>query len=427
MWLVRYGAVHLCWILAASWPAPSFAQATERVIANPAAVRVSRADAIRWGAARGPGISAARAPATSVREARGAATRFLRAPLLTFTGGYRTGPTTGGPELGVSVSQELPLEDVGARRRELASAWNEQTFHELRQAELEAAARAALAWTFCIEAEAIRGLRLSAVIWVERIERLSQIRVAAGTALPSDEALARSDGATARAAVLEAEGRVVEAYAELRFAIGQRADARLAAVGELGPIEPPPTVFTEVSRAARRLNPALEGAKARARLAHEQTRLVVASLGPSLTVGASYLREGGGIQVLTGFVGLPLPFVDPAGFDAARQRGLEQRARAEITQTEHELEMNESLAAHERKHWREVHEGLKAGAEAAREALRITLAHFEVGTHDISSVLLARQRVAAAEEQAAHAAGEILRADIRFQALTGRLLEANSP
>jgi len=390
--------------------------------ARSSALGVGRADAIRWGSARGPGVRVARAPLPSIQDARASTTRLTHAPLLTITGGHRRGIDSNGPELGVSVTQDIPLGNVGSRRSELVSAWGEQSRRELQHAEIEAAARAAVAWSMCLEAEAIERLRLQAVAQAERIEQLSRVRVAAGTGFPSDEALARSDTAAARAAVLDAEGAVVEAYAELRLAIGQPPDQKLVAVGDLDDAAGAVSEPLALAGPARSL-PAVVSAQARAELARAQTRLTSAVLGPSVVVGAAYVREGGGTQVITGFVGLPLPLVTPGAFDTARERALEQRAQADVREIRNETEKNVSLAAHDRLHWREVRDGLLPGVEAAREALRITLANFEAGTLDIAPVLVARQRVIVIEEQLAHVTAEVLRADIRLSTITGRILE----
>lgn len=389
--------------------------------------RVGRLDAVRGGAALGPGVQAARAPLAASADAEAGASRLLRPAMVTLTGGYRALSGASGPELGVSVTQEMPLLDVRGRRSELARAWGTQTRQELRQAMLEAALRAALAWSSCLEADALLQIRQAAKADAERILRLSQLRVRAGTGLPSDEALARSDVAAASAAALDSEGMVIESYAELRLALGKPVDAALVAVGPLeldGPVaaSAPPSLPAAVDA-----SPVVSQARARARLAHAQTELVSATLGPNLVLGAGYLREGGGTQVVTAFVGLPLPFMQPARFDRARERGAELRAAAEVAQVQHEVEKDLSLAVHDRVHWRETAQALSVGAQAAREALRIVLANFEAGTLDISPVLVARQRWLSAEEQSTHAVAEAQRSDIRFDALSGRLLKGVAP
>jgi outer membrane protein TolC len=380
-------------------------------------------DAVREGAAHGPGVRLAQAPLPLTVEANRTASRLLRPPMLTLTGGYRDTGAATGPELGASVAQDVPLANVGARRRELAQAWGNQTRREVRRATLDAATRAALAWSDCLEADTLWRLRREAATNAEQIFRLSRVRVQAGTALPSEEALARSDVAIATAAALESEGGIIDSYAELRLALGRPVSAPIVAVGSLEPEgsrEEPREAFPAAAVGA---HPAVEQAQARAVLARTQTELVGATLGPSVVLGAGYLREGGGTHVVTAFVGLPLPFTRPAAFDRARERGDQLRAEVEVEQVKGEIEKRLSLAAHERVHWRRAAAALRTGALAAKEALRVAIANFEAGTLDVSTVLLARQRALSAEEQAVHASAEVQRADIRFDALTGRLLE----
>lgn len=359
-------------------------------------------------------------------EATAAATRLLRPPMLTLTGGYRGSSGAMGPEVGVSIAQDIPVADVRARRKELARAWSAQAHQELRQVTLEAALRAALAWSACLEADALWRLRRDAEADAEKILRLSQVRMGAGTGLPSDEALARSDVASARAATLESEGGVIEAYAELRLALGKPVNAPLIAEGSLEP-DSSSAPLEEASSGTVDANPTVANARARARLARTQTELLPATLGPSLVLGAAYLREGDGAQVFTGFVGLPLPLTQPAAFDRARERGQQSRAEAEVARIRSEIATSLSLAAHDRLHWRETLAARRIGASSAREALRIVLANFTVGTLDIAAVLVARQRWLSAEERFTLAAAEVQRADIAFDALTGRLLEGATP
>lgn len=410
-------------LLAFAWPRPALGQ--RATAGSPTAERVSRRDAIRGGALHGPGVAPARAPLGAVTEAAAAATRLLRPPMLTLTGGYRRSSAVG-PEVGLSIAQDVPVSDLRARRKELARAWEDQAKEHVRQATLEAAARAALAWSVCLEADALWKLRRDAEAAAEKILRVSQVRLTAGTGLPSDAALARSDVATARAATLDGEGGAIDAYAELRLALGKPVDAALIADGSLeADADEEPSGAAPAGAVDN--NATVAQARARAQLARSQTELTAATLGPSFVVGAAYLREGGGAQVFTGFVGLPLPLTQPAGFDRARERGLQQRAQADVDEVRSEIAKSLSLAAHDRLHWRETLAARRAGASAAQEALRIVFANFEAGTLDIAAVLVARQRWLNAEEQATHAAGEVQRADIRFDALTGRLLAGVTP
>lgn len=390
-------------------------------------LQIGRTDALSLGAENGPGVALAAAPRSAIREAGQAAGQLTRPPLLTLLGGYRRGQGEPGPELGVALSQDVPLRSVGSRRAQLAEASRTLVTQDLRRAQLDAAARAALAWVSGVEAAEILKLRLAAEEQAANVKRMSEVRFQSGAGMPFDVALARADAATAHAAVLDAEGLQVEALAELRCSLGLPAVAAVEPVGDLYanddrlPAGPGPTANALAGE------PTLGVARARAELARRETALTYAALGPSLTVGASFLREGGGNMVVTGFVGLPLPSVAPAAFDTARQRGLEAVAAADLARVRSEAAKSLSLATHEREHWREVRDVLRDFAlKAARQALQLALASYEAGTEDMSSVVLARQRVIATEEQLAQVAGAIQRADIRFARLTGTLMKGRA-
>jgi outer membrane protein TolC len=318
------------------------------------------------------------------------------------------------------------LADVRRRRSELVSAWREQSKNQIESARDAAALRAAFAWARCLEADAIAELRQQALQQAQAIEQTSRARVAAGSSLPSDAALALSELELARASTLDAEGAVTEAYFELKLATGQSTSTELAARGDLDgldtvSVEPPPT------REALERSPALKEARAQVVLARSQTDLVRATQGPSFTLGATFLREGTGARVYGAFVSLPLPVIDTAGFEAARERGIELRARANAADLSRELAKRLALAEHDRIHWREVRESLERGEAAARDGLRVLLANYETGVHDVSAVLIARQRVVSLQEGVTRASAELLRAKLLVRALTGRLRKESKP
>ena len=138
--------------------------------------------------------------------------------------------------------------------------------------------------------------------------------------------------------------------------------------------------------------------------------------------GASYVREGTGNQVALGIASFPLPFLDPARFEASRQHAAATVASAQVDRTRAELARDRAVAAHEREHWREVRDALRTGTLApTEEALRLVRAQYEAGSRDVTVVLIARQRLAATRESLAHAAAEVQRADIRFARAVGTL------
>ena len=388
---------------------------------------VAREDALRLGAAGGPGVAIAAAPGAAARDARDAATALLRPATVAVYGGYRAGALGPGPELGVTVSQDLALRDVGAARSGTADALANVVSSDRVRARIDAAARAGLAWAATLEAKEVVRLRRAAEDQAATIVRTAEARVRSGTGMPYELAIVKGDAAAAHAAVLDAEGVLVEMLAELRFALGLDAAAAVDVSGDLYSTDDRPIDEAFVLRYAVSTNPTVVYAEARAALARQETRLTHATLGPTLTLGASYVREGTGDHVFTGFVGVPIPFLDPAAFDAARARAFERTAEAQIARVRAEASRDLRVALHDREHWREVREALRTGALVpTREGLRLARAAYETGTQDVSVVLLARQRVIAVEEQLAHVAAEVQRADVRFGRAAGTLMRGEA-
>jgi outer membrane protein TolC len=387
------------------------------------AAGVTRAQALRLGATQGPGVEVATAPRGAAREAGERATAFPRPPTLQLTAGYRSGSLTPGAELGAQVMQELSLHGLGAARRDAAGALAHVIEADTERARLDAAARAAYAWIGALEAHEVLRLRTDALGQSEAILATTRARVQSGVGLPFELAMARGDVGAARASMLDAEGVQVEALAELRFALGLSPTLAIAADGDLYASDERPVDEAVAVRAAEEKHPALRLAGARARLAKEEVRLTAATLAPGIGLGGAYLREGTGDQIITGVVSFPIPLVNPAAYEAARQRANEDVANAQIARTRAEVQRDVRLALHDREHWREVRGALREQAlEPMKEALRLARVQYEVGTHDVSTVLLARQRLVATEEQLARVAAEVQRADVRLARATGALL-----
>src|SRR5690348_2308450 len=87
-----------------------------------AAKRVSLAEALRLGATRGPDVAVASAPrAAAAQTKRAAEAVFTTLPRVAVTAGDRIGARGGGLEMGVNVTQDVPLAGVRGARREAAS------------------------------------------------------------------------------------------------------------------------------------------------------------------------------------------------------------------------------------------------------------------------------------------------------------------
>lgn len=390
--------------------------------ASHAVVVVTQTDAIARGARVGPGVSVAQAPLSSASVARDEATALLRPPTLSAFAGYRANAPVQGPELSVAVTQELALRGLGDARREAADQLKSSIVADVERARLEGALRALLAWETTVEAKEVLRLRTAALDQAEAIAKGTRARVGSGVGQPRELALAEGDVGSAQAAVLDAEGALVEAHVELRFALGLPPDEPVDVAGDLYAADETPVVRDGAIRATGE-HPSLRAARARADLAKREVDLARAHFGPIASVGGSFAREASGEQVFGALVGVPLPLVDPSRFEQARLMTTENAARAQASRVEIELQRDVRLALHDREHWREVREALRTRALGPlREALRLVRKEYEVGTQDVTMVLLAHQRLLVAEEQMARAAGAVQRADAHVAALTGALL-----
>jgi cobalt-zinc-cadmium efflux system outer membrane protein len=382
------------------------------------------AEAIQLGAAAGPGIAIAKAPRAGGELALREASPLPRSPVLTATAGYRVGAVTPGAELGATAMQDISINGLGSARKRAAQALIDGTDADVTRARLFAAARAGFAHMDVVLATSVLKLRTDAVKQAEEIVKTARARVGSGVAQPFEVAISQGDLGTARAAMFDAEGTRVEALAELRYSLGLPADANVDATGDLAATDERPVDATTVLHAAETSHPSLVVAKARANQAHEEATLAHATLSPPIAVGASYLHEGTGEQIIMGIVSFPLPFGNPANYEAARQTAVADTWLRHVDRESQEISRDVRLALHDREHWREVRDALsKEAVVPMREAVRLARVQYEAGTQDVSSVLVARQRLLQTEEQLARAQAEVQRADLRVKAVASTLLQ----
>ncbi len=390
---------------------------------RPASLVFDLDHAVAAGAERGPAVKVARAPRAGALDAEAHASSLPRAPVLTVAAGYRSASPTSGPELSASLLQDVSLRGLGSAREDTARALVHAVDADTERARLEGAARGGLAWVDVLEAKELLRLRREAHAQALAVLKTTEARVRSGVAQPVELALAKADAGAAVAAILDAEGAFTEARAEMRFALGLDAGADVDVQGDLYGTREDIVDEAAAIRAAEGRHPSLALARARSALAHEEVRLTHATLGPSLTLGAAYLREGTGNQIWTGIVGVPLPLVDPARYETARGQAQEDLANAQVEHTRAELARDIRKALHERAHWREVRDALSREALLpTREALRLAQVSYEVGTEGVATVLLARQRLVNVEEQLARVAAQVQRADLGFGLAAGTLL-----
>ena len=379
--------------------------------------------AARLGAERGPGVAVAAASRTGLAEAaRAAEAPLVHPPQLTVSAGRRFGALGGGTELSATALIDVPTRRVGEARGEVAASGLEVMQLDLRRARLDGALRAGLAWVRLAEARDIFAVRRISLDQATALAGIAERRVKSGVAFPVELALALGDLGAAEAGTVEAEGMLTEALFDLRMAIGAAVDSTLEATGDLCSTDERSVDGGEVRRDAEGKNPSLALAEARARAASREARLTVASAAPVIGLGGTFLRDGFGDTVWAGVVVLPLPFVDRGRFDASRARAHADVLAASTDHVRAELGRESELALHDREHARELRDVLeRRSLPPMREALRLARAQVEAGTSDATLALLARSRLAQAEEAHTRACADVQRADLRVRRVAGRL------
>jgi cobalt-zinc-cadmium efflux system outer membrane protein len=395
--------------------------ATSTASAETAVRRVGRVDAWNAGAAHGPSVVVARAASAAAGDLSSAASHFTLPPRVTIVAGPRWSSYATGLDLTVTALFDVPLRAVGSTRSATAEAIAGSAKSDLVRAQSDAGYEAAVAWSKGLEAKEVLKTRERGEKDLEAILAIANKRFKAGTGLPSDVAFARGDLGAAGAATLDAEGGLVDALSDLRFAMGTKPDDALDPTGDLCTTDDRPVDEKSTIADAEANAPLISSAKARSKVAAADVRLVHASNGPLIGFGAQYTRDGLGEQVWAGVLTVPLPLFDPARFDATRAHVAESEAAAEVDRVRALVQKAVRLALHDRLHTREVRAKLLRDAlDPLREAVRLARLQYEAGTQDLTSVLLTRQRLYTVEEQLVHACGAVHRADLSLARLLGK-------
>jgi outer membrane protein TolC len=329
-----------------------------------------------------------------------------------------------GVDASAMLLQPVPLAGVGAARSRLAAARRDASRGELEEARAGAALGAGAAWIEVrVVGELIRA-RTGGVREAEALDGLAEARFASGAATAGERALARSLLGTARAALLEAEGRLFVASAELAFQIGRPEELFEPA----GPLDLDGVAVSEAEvlvRAAR--HPRLVYLEAEARAIAEGIEQVRAEGRPTLSVGPSITREGNGDVIVLGHVSLPLPLVNPNEFEATDRIRHALVARAELARERMRLRTEALVALHERFHARKVRDALNAdGVGPARVALDEATRRYREGKAELGEVLVARRALIEVEERHIVASGAARLAELRLLAVMGRLVPGAS-
>jgi len=386
-------------------------------------VRLDLSETVRRAEQHAPSLAPRRtAVAASQRLSRSADGALSLPPRLELEVGPRWRGAT--RDLGIDATagawQDLPLGGLGNARARYADGAVRQARARFEVARHDARERAALAWIDARLARELVRIRSESLEHAQSILRVASARVRAGSAAPSEEAVARATLGRARAELIEARGKRFVADTELRFVTGLARGRALETVGSLDARDERLALGPLIT-AARSSQPDVTLAESSAE-AHARAASLVRSSGkPLLSVGPSVTRESTGDWIVLARVAVPLPLVDPARFDAARAATEADVARAEARYARTAVERDLGLALEEREHSREMRDVLKEGAVVpAREALRQALSQYEAGSGDSASVLMARRELLAAEEKWAFAAADVRRADVRLARLVGR-------
>lgn len=395
---------------------PSLAQGSD-------AVRMDLRTAVWMARNRSPTLEPSRAAAAGVADVRAAASASLPTPPrleLQVGPRLRSEPERDGFEASVAAWQDVSLGGYRRARREFASSMEDEARAAVSVAARDAGERAAVSWVSARLASELQRIRGDSLKEAEELLRIAAARVESGRAAPGEESFARALVGSARAAVLEAEGRKFAAEAELRFATGLGQSQPLAVVGDIDARDAP-LDEAELVRDALANHPDVTFANAAAHRRDRAAELALASGRPFLAVGPLVTHEGTGDWIIQARVAMPLPFVNPNALDAARARAEALAAHAETTTVRAALDREIRIALHEREHSREARDVLRDGAiRPAREALVLVEKQYAAGAAPIDPVVAARRQLLEAEEKWAEAAAGVKLADIKLARALGR-------
>ncbi len=388
-------------------------------------IGISLARAVSAGAQRGPAV-------VEALRARTAAQDFAREPGSSLPSPPQASVLAGvreprglpiGPEFVIAAQQEIAVRALGRARTRASELALRAATEDVARAKLEGALTAALAWIELQEAQVLLRVRTDALRDAERLETLAERRVSSGVAIPTERAIARAEVGSARVALLDGEGRVIEARLSLALALGEPLDEGLRADGDADALELR-RIDVPSLLARTRAHPALRAARSHASYGLAEVDVARATAGPTFSIGATAWREASGDRAAAATVSVPLPFFDPARYERARQMSAATQLAARADRLESELERAVRVAIHDREHTREVRAELRERVvEPLRSTLDASLAAYSAGTTDFGTVLLARRSLNAAEERLAIASADVWRADAQLAAFAGTLIQ----
>jgi len=371
--------------------------------------------------AAGPGVLPARVAGAEAARTRDAVRSPLsHPPRLEVDVGRRSNMPGSGVDVTARVWQEFSLGGLGSARANYADALKDRAKANAELSRRDAIARAMNAWVDSRYGREVLLLRKQSAGAAEEMLRIAEARLRAGTSPPSEAALARSVVGATHAAVLGAEGIIIVADGDLRYAVALPPDATLQPVGDLAQTDDRPIDEEATVTLAQRNHPVALIARTHAHAAEQGAEVATASGRPFIGLGLSYTHEGSGERILGGMVSVPLPFVNPNILEASVLRGEAAVGRAQVVDVQASVAREVRQAVHERYHARQVREELWTGAVLpGREAMREIIKRYEAGAVDLATALAARREVLLAEEGFLAAAADVQRADIRLEHAVG--------
>lgn len=383
-------------------------------------LELTLAAALSMAARRAPELGPARASRAGAEEVVARSRAWVtRPPELGVAAGARFGADHGF-DATVSLLQPLSLGGVSGARQRLAGARRTAAEAALLDVRTRTLLATAAAWVDARLTRELARVREESLREAQALLELAEARLRTGAATAGERSLARALVGSARAAVLDAEGRRFAADAELGFEVGRRGE-ELEVSGALD-ADGPDIAEADVLAATER-HPRLQHLRQEARAAEAGVEQMRAEGTPYLTVGPSFAHEGTGDFVLLGHVAVPLPFVNPNAFEAAERARLARIARADAERERERLRTDALVALHERAHARLARDALARDAlTPAREGLDEATARYREGKAPLGDVLVARRAFLEIEERHLEASAAARVAELKLSWVLGRLV-----
>jgi cobalt-zinc-cadmium efflux system outer membrane protein len=392
-------------------------------------VRVDRRTVIQRAQEAGPGMLVARAgKAASARSREAADTLLSLPPRVELEVARHAYPGGAGMDVVAALWQDLSLGGLGRAKHHVAAANVRARELELELARRQAIHQGMLAWIDAIHARALLQLRTQSVALAQQMVTITGARVRAGAVPPVELTLAASVLGSSRAALIDARGRMIDADANLRHALGLEPDVALEVVGDLRRSDDRRIDERKHIEWVQREHPLVKLALVQVQQADARAELEASRGRPVLGVGVSYAREATGDRVLGAMVSVPLPVLNPAAFDASLARGEAHVANMRAREVGAALAKEVRLALHARTHARELRAALQTGAlTPGREALGELIKRYEAGAVGLAETLSARRELLAVEEATLSTSADVHRADADFALLASPVLAEGLP